>query len=263
MNKQFFGNYQAKILSYNGKARTAQVSVPTVTGDLEEGITATFAYPVSHDDRDTELEILPNADCYVFFEQGDPYSPVIFAYKSHGVGAILDYRRIRQENIELLARRNITFEAGNDVSVKAGNNISVESGGYIDVQAQGDISTETQGNMRQKTIGNYESQANAVQMESLSVFKVDAAGNVVITSGGVITLNASNIVLNGALRVTGQAMFATHITSNGTVQIGGGLSVGGYATLNGITTIQGIPYLMHGHIGVKSGTDISGGTIGV
>lgn len=119
MNKSYNGDYAATILSYDPKSRTAKVSIPTVTDGVDEGITATFAYPVGHDDKDTEIQILDNAECYVFFLQGDPYSPVIWAYRSHGTGAIVDYRRIRQANIELFAAKNINLTAEDTITLKA------------------------------------------------------------------------------------------------------------------------------------------------
>lgn len=119
MSKSYAGFFPAKIVSYNAKARTVKVSIPTVTDGLESGITAKIAYPVGHDDKDTEIEIKEGADCYIFFEQGDPSSPVMWAYSSHGVGAIVDYRRIRQENIELLAKANININAEDTIHLKA------------------------------------------------------------------------------------------------------------------------------------------------
>ncbi len=119
MNKVLLGDYPATILSYDGNSRTARIDIPTVTDGLDEGITATFAYPVGDDDKDTEREILAGAECYIFFLQGDPSSPVIWAYRSHGKGAVVDTRRIRQENIELLARANISLEAGEVIHLKA------------------------------------------------------------------------------------------------------------------------------------------------
>jgi hypothetical protein len=62
------------------------VTIPSITDGLDEGITATFAYPVEDDDFDTERQILPGADCYIFFLQGDPYSPVIWAFRSMVLG---------------------------------------------------------------------------------------------------------------------------------------------------------------------------------
>lgn len=119
MNKTFLGDFPAKIVSYDADARTAKVTIPSVTDGLDEGITATFAYPVGDDDLDTERQILPGADCYIFFLQGDPYSPVIWAFRSHGKGAIVDTRRIRQKNIELLASANITLQAEEEITLKA------------------------------------------------------------------------------------------------------------------------------------------------
>lgn len=116
---QYFGFYPGKIVSVNREERTAMVTITPVTGDLEEGVKATFAYPLSHDDKDTELEILNGADVYVFFDQGDPLCPVIWSYRSHGEGAVIDYRRIRQTNIELYAKKNIKFDAKEEISLEA------------------------------------------------------------------------------------------------------------------------------------------------
>lgn len=121
MKKSYSGFFPATILKYNAKERTAYVSIPTVTDGADSGIKATFAYPVGHDDKDTEIQILDGAECYVFFLQGDVHSPVIFSYRSHGTGAVTDVRRIRQENIELLAKANINLEAEDTITLKAEN----------------------------------------------------------------------------------------------------------------------------------------------
>lgn len=119
MNKTYLGDWPATIVSYDANARTARITIPTVTDGLDEGVEATFAYPVGDDDLDTERKILPGADCYIFFLQGDPYSPVIWAFRSHGKGAVVDTRRIRQKNIELLASANITLQAEEQITLKA------------------------------------------------------------------------------------------------------------------------------------------------
>ncbi len=119
MNKTFSGDYAATIINYDGDSRTAHISIPGVTDGLDEGIEATFAYPVGDDDKDTEREILPGAECYIFFLQGDPASPVIWAYRSHGTGAVTDHRRIRQKNIELLAKANISLKAEDEIALNA------------------------------------------------------------------------------------------------------------------------------------------------
>lgn len=119
MNKNYQGDWQAKILSYDAASRSAKISIPTITDGIEGGITATFAYPIGDDDLDTEREVLNGADCYIFFLQGRPEAPVIWAYSSHGEGAAVDVRRIRQENIELLARANITLKAEEMIDLSA------------------------------------------------------------------------------------------------------------------------------------------------
>ena len=102
---------RAKILSYDAAKRTAQVHIHGLTDGASQGLTATFAYPVGDDDRDTERQIVLGNDVYVFFEDGDESCPVIAFYSSHGKDAVVDTRRIRQENIELLARQKATIEA--------------------------------------------------------------------------------------------------------------------------------------------------------
>ena len=126
-------------MSYDKENRTARVNIPTVTDGLEEGITATFAYPVGHDDKDTEIEILAGAECYIFFLQGVPSSPVIWAYRSHGSGAVVDTRRIRQENIELLARVNVKIEA-KTIHVHASDMVNIHGAAQVNVTSETKVS---------------------------------------------------------------------------------------------------------------------------
>ncbi|HGW3984091.1 hypothetical protein ACRS5A_18765 [Acinetobacter baumannii] len=107
----YFGHYPATIVSVDRENRTAKVKVSPITDGLDSGITATFQYAIGENDFDTEVEILEGADVYVFFLQGDPYSPVICGYRSHGKDAEVGHRRIRQENIELIAQHNISLIA--------------------------------------------------------------------------------------------------------------------------------------------------------
>lgn len=106
-----FGFPRAKILSYNAKARTAQIHIYGMTDGASEGLEATLAYPVGDNDLDTEREILVGADVYIFFQNGDEGLPVVWSYSSHGEGAVEDVRRIRQKNIEILGRENVRIEA--------------------------------------------------------------------------------------------------------------------------------------------------------
>ena len=139
MNRNYAGFWKGNIVSYNGKARTARITIPTLTDGIDDGITATFAYPVGHDDKDTEIQILAGADCYVFFEQLDPASPVIFAYSSHGTGAVTDVRRIRQENIELLAKVNITLDA-ETITVNASDVVNIVGATQINLTSSAKVS---------------------------------------------------------------------------------------------------------------------------
>jgi hypothetical protein len=104
-------DYPAKILSYDAATRTAQVHIDGLTDGATDGLTATFAYPVGHDDRDTELQVLAGAEVYVFFAGGQADSPVIWAYRSHGAGAVVDTRRIRQKNIQVIAENSALIDA--------------------------------------------------------------------------------------------------------------------------------------------------------
>lgn len=108
MTPQF---YPAKILSYNKHHRTCQVAIPGFTDGLDNGLTASIAYPVGDDDKDTDRLITTPADCWVFFEGGDIVHPVpvVAFFRSHKAGVATDTRRIRQQNIELLAGKNITL----------------------------------------------------------------------------------------------------------------------------------------------------------
>ena len=105
------GFKKAKILSYDAQNRTAKIHIPGLTDGASTGLTATFAYPVGDSDKDTEREILEGEDVYIFFENNEQSRPVIAFYSSHSKGAVVDTRRIRQENIELLARSKATIEA--------------------------------------------------------------------------------------------------------------------------------------------------------
>lgn len=99
-----FGFYPAKILSYDQKTRTCMVSIEPFTRGSSTGKKAKIAYPIGHDDFDTEIMIKEGMEVYVFFEAGMLSAPVVAFCRSHGVGAVTDVRRIRQKRIELIAQ---------------------------------------------------------------------------------------------------------------------------------------------------------------
>jgi hypothetical protein len=129
-----FNFIPAKILSYDAQQRTAQVQIDGLTDGAEDGLTATFAYPVGHDDRDTEIQVLAGAEVYVFFAGGQMDSPVIAFYRSHGAGAVVDTRRIRQKNIKILASNSISIEA---IATKVRGVMSVTSNLSVGTGATG------------------------------------------------------------------------------------------------------------------------------
>ena len=129
-----FNFIPAKILSYDAATRTAQVQIDGLTDGAEDGLTATFAYPVGHDDRDTEIQVLVGAEVYVFFAGGQLDSPVIAFYRSHGEGAVVDTRRIRQKNIKILASNSISIEA---IATKVRGVMSVTSNLSVGTGATG------------------------------------------------------------------------------------------------------------------------------
>ena len=118
--------HPATLVSYDKKKRTAKVTIVGLTDGVDEGITAMLAYPIGDDDLDTERELLAGADVWVFFEQGDTAMPIIAFYRRHGEErAAIDVRRIRQENIELLARAKVTITAKDLIFIKA-DQITIE-----------------------------------------------------------------------------------------------------------------------------------------
>lgn len=139
------GFKRATILSYNSASRTAQVHIHGLTDGASDGLTATFAFPVGQDDRDTELKILGNGssnpDVFVFFENGEHESPVIAFFSSHGSGNIQDIRRIRQKNIEILAEQDINMQA-TTINITANVNFTGKSTFNGDIeQTSGTIKT--------------------------------------------------------------------------------------------------------------------------
>ena len=152
--------HPAKLISYDNTNRTAKVSIAGLTDGVEEGITAMIAYPIGDDDMDTERELLAGADVWVFFEQGDTTMPVIAFYRRHGQGrAVVDIRRIRQENIEVLARSAITLDAKDLVHIKA-KTITIDAT-TVNLNASNfNVTAETsvKGNIKQT--GNYSMQGN-------------------------------------------------------------------------------------------------------
>lgn len=182
MNPYF---YPAKIVQYNPTERTAMIDIKGLTDGMDGGIEAHLAYPIGDDDKDTERELIAGADVWVFFEQGDMYAPVIAFYRSHGVGAVVDTRRIRQKNIELLARQHIELSANNTIHAQTGT-LTIDA----DVIINGELTHN--GNATQngdKTHNGNLSQKGDAQVQGgiSSTGNIASAGNVAgatVTAGG-------------------------------------------------------------------------------
>lgn len=130
--------HPATLVSYDSTNRTAKVSIAGLTDGVADGITAMLAYPIGDDDLDTERELIAGADVWVFFEQGDTAMPVIAFYRRHGQGrAAVNVRRIRQQNIELLARAQVTITANDLIFIKA-SQVTIEG----KVLIKGDVTHE-------------------------------------------------------------------------------------------------------------------------
>lgn len=111
--------YPAKLLDYDPKDRIAMISMKGLTDGVPDGIPAMLAYPIGDNDLDTERELIKGADVWVFFEAGDTTKPVVAFYRRHGKGqAVVGTRRIRQEDIELLARLMVLIQAKNLITIR-------------------------------------------------------------------------------------------------------------------------------------------------
>jgi len=130
-------NWPAKIISYNRVNRTVQVQIAGLTDGSSNGLPAKIAYPIGENDRDTERQILANADVWVFFEGGDLSLPVVWAYRSHGNGALVGTRRIKQENIELIATEKVKLSVAGSMIEIDGEMIKLSvAGSMIEINGE-------------------------------------------------------------------------------------------------------------------------------
>ena len=205
--------HPATLISYDKANRTAKVSISGLTDGVEDGITAMLAYPIGDDDLDTERELLAGADVWVFFEQGDTSMPVIVFYRRHGQGrAAVDVRRIRQKNIELLARTSVTLSAKDFINVKA-SKINLDADIVTINASELNINAETNAKGDINQIGNY-----------------FMTGNQLINGGQTINGNSTsygNQLVNGSINATND-MTAGNISVR--YHLHGGVESGGSST---------------------------------
>lgn len=180
--------HPAKLMSYDKANRTAKVTIAGLTDGLADGITAMLAYPIGDDDLDTERELLEGADVWVFFEQGDVSMPVVAFYRRHGQGrATVDVRRIRQKNIELLARTSMTLSAKDFINLKA-SKINLDADTVTINATELNINAETNAKGDINQVGNY-----------------FMTGNQLINGGQTINGNSvsyGNQTINGSISAT-------------------------------------------------------------
>lgn len=207
--------HPAKLVSYDKVNRTAKVTIAGLTDGVEDGITAMLAYPIGDDDLDTERELIPGADVWVFFEQGDTSMPVIAFYRRHGQGlATIDVRRIRQKNIEVLARSTITLDAKDFVNIKA-SKINLDADIVTINASELNINAETNAKGDINQIGNY-----------------FMTGNQLINGGQTIngdSISYGNQTINGSVSATvdvkaNEISLKSH--KHGGVDTGGGSTSG-------------------------------------
>lgn len=203
--------HPATLVSYDNKKRTAKVTIVGLTDGVDEGITAMLAYPIGDDDLDTERELLAGADVWVFFEQGDTAMPIIAFYRRHGEErAVIDVRRIRQQNIELLARAKVTITANELVFIKA-QQITIEG----EVLIKGNITHK--GN--QTTTGNQTVLGNENRTGNIGI-----SGSLTVTGESV---SHGNQTINGSIRATGDIKsgnVSLKAHRHGGVKVGGSLT---------------------------------------
>ena len=195
--------HPATLVSYDKKKRTAKVTIVGLTDGVDEGITAMLAYPIGDDDLDTERELLAGADVWVFFEQGDTAMPIIAFYRRHGEErAVIDVRRIRQQNIELLARAKVTITANDLIFIKAAQ-ITIEGEVLI--------------------TGNVTHKGDSSQTGNAAI-----KGNQAINGGHTVTgesVSHGNQTINGAITATGDIKaggVSVKSHKHGGVETGGG-----------------------------------------
>lgn len=143
----YFGFYPAKVINYDQEKRICMVSIEPFTRGSSAGIPAKIAYPVGHDDLDTEILIKPDMEVYVFFEAGMLSAPVVAFCRSHGTGTVKDIRRIRQKKIELIADE-VEIQAGT-VNITGDTNVGKTLTASTDVVGGGiSVKEHTHGGVR-------------------------------------------------------------------------------------------------------------------
>lgn len=198
--------HPAKLVSYDQVNRTAKITIAGLTDGVPEGITAMLAYPIGDDDLDTERELIAGADVWVFFEQGDTSMPVIAFYRRHGgENAVVDVRRIRQENIELLARSRITLDAKDLIQMQA-QSVTIDATTVTITAKNMNVNAKINHKGDQSTSGTMTVTGNISTSSNISAKGGIAAEGTMTAKGNINTqgsMSATNDVTGGGVSLKG------------------------------------------------------------
>ncbi|UOO89199.1 hypothetical protein LVJ82_17410 [Vitreoscilla massiliensis] len=102
----------AVVKSYTASSHRARIEIPGMTDGADTLPEAEIMYPVGHLHSDTEILIRVGDKVYIdWLIDGDSRTPVIVGYRNPKTGNLVDIRRIRQTNIELIADAHILLRA--------------------------------------------------------------------------------------------------------------------------------------------------------
>ena len=102
----------AVVKSYSASSHRARIEIPGMTDGADTLPEAEIMYPIGELHSDTEILIREGDKVYIdWLIDGDSRTPVIVGYRNPKTGNLVDIRRIRQTNIELIADSHILLDA--------------------------------------------------------------------------------------------------------------------------------------------------------
>lgn len=141
------GKYPAVVKSYDKTTRTCKVEIPGLTDNADTLMTAEILTAIgsrsgASQQNPTDIEILPGDLCWVEFISGDARNPLIVGARNGKTGNDVDFARIHQKNIELLATAIINIKGA---TVNIEGNVAI-TGGTLTHQGKNVGSTHTHAN---------------------------------------------------------------------------------------------------------------------
>lgn len=118
---QLFGKYPAIVKSYDSGSRKCKVSIPSVTDNADDVLSAEIEFPIGDRSSTTEIRILSGDKVWVEFIQGDPRNPIITGFRNPITGNSSGTRHWEHENIDLKADTAITLTAGSSIELVVGS----------------------------------------------------------------------------------------------------------------------------------------------